>query len=336
MAHEITATDNMFSVREMPWHRLGVVLDDYPTRAEAQPLVHGWEPVSEPLFHRVPFFNEAGEPDVRYEEVPTVGNFRSDSAGDHGGYLGPVSDSYVTVSNNDMWDVAEAIQGGGVDVKYETGGSLSGGKKVWLMLTLDQPLFVTGDPNGATMHHYLLQNNHEGGGSFKGSATATRVVCANTLRMADIDAQAHGTEFTFRHSKNIGDRIEEAREALAGWRESVDSWNLFSAQMIETKVSAKGAQEFVRRFIPAPPKGIASDRVLANVESARDTWKSIYNGVTGEGIKGSAYGLLQASSEYAEHYRKAQDMETRFKRSILDRNTIMTNAKDLALEAALV
>ena len=30
MSHGITASDTTMSVREMPWHRLGVALDDYP------------------------------------------------------------------------------------------------------------------------------------------------------------------------------------------------------------------------------------------------------------------------------------------------------------------
>ena len=30
MSHGITHNDSMFSVREMPWHGLGVVLDEYP------------------------------------------------------------------------------------------------------------------------------------------------------------------------------------------------------------------------------------------------------------------------------------------------------------------
>ena len=30
MSHGITNNDHMFSVRQMPWHRLGVVLEHYP------------------------------------------------------------------------------------------------------------------------------------------------------------------------------------------------------------------------------------------------------------------------------------------------------------------
>jgi hypothetical protein len=30
MSHRLTNNDSMFSVRKMPWHGLGVVLDEYP------------------------------------------------------------------------------------------------------------------------------------------------------------------------------------------------------------------------------------------------------------------------------------------------------------------
>lgn len=331
MSHEITATDNMFSVREMPWHRLGVVLEDYPTRQQAQEIAHPWEPVEEPLYRAVPVITAEGGLETQYETVETLGNFRSDN----GGYLGPKSPTYVTVKNGEMWDVAEALQGDNPDVMFETGGSLRGGKDVWIMVRLAEPLVVTGDPHGATMHYYLLQNKHDGSGAFKGSATATRVVCANTLRMADLDAELHGTEFSFSHTKNVAGRIEEAKEALAGWRESVQAWRLLTAHLVATEVSEAGVKGFLERFIPVPNSRVVSDRVRANVEADRAAWMSVYNSVTGEGIKNTAYGLLQASSEYAEHIRKAQSVETAFRRSIMNRNRIMTDAKDLALEAAL-
>src|SRR3546814_12257256 len=56
MAHEITATDNLFSVREMPWHGLGTVLSEYPTRDEAKAIAHNWEPVTAPTYRAVPGF----------------------------------------------------------------------------------------------------------------------------------------------------------------------------------------------------------------------------------------------------------------------------------------
>lgn len=331
MSHEITATDQLFSVREMPWHGLGHVLDGYPTRAEAQKLVHPWEPVGEPLYRQIPYINDKGEPDVRFESVPTIGNFRSD-INDASGYLGPVSDTYVTVTNGELWDVAEAIQDVPQgDVLFETGGSLQGGKRVWILVRLAEPLVIKGDPNGLSIPFYLLQNDHTGGGAFKGSATQIRPICANTIRQADVDSKTRGTEFTFRHSKNVAERIEQAKAALAGWRDSLDAYSAMAEELLAIRVDRAQETEFIERWIQAPPSAMTSDRVKRNIEEARGAWREVYNSRTCEGITGTAWGLLQAASEYSEHIRRAQSQETRFRRAVLDRNSVLADAKEIAL-----
>jgi hypothetical protein len=44
--------ESMFSVREMPWHRLGLVLADYPGSWDEARRLAGldWEPVTEPVY----------------------------------------------------------------------------------------------------------------------------------------------------------------------------------------------------------------------------------------------------------------------------------------------
>lgn len=333
MSHEITSTDNMFSVREMPWHRLGEVLETYPTRAEAQPLVHGWEPVATPLFRAVPKIGDDGNLETAYEEVA---NHVMQERSDNGAALGVTTKTFTPVLNDTMWDVAEAIQGGGVDVRYETGGSLRGGAAVWLMLRLEEPLVIDRDPNGASIPFYLLQNAHDGSGAFRGLATQVRVVCANTIRAADMDAKAKGTEFTFRHTQSVADRIEEARAALTGWRESIEEYRQLANLMLSEKVSAKGERDFLERFIPAPLDPMTSERVKNNIADARDQWREVYASVTCEGITGTAWGLLQASSEWSEHIRRANSAESRFRRAVLDRNDVISSATVFAREAALV
>lgn len=330
MGHQITETDKMFSTRMPTWHGLEIQLPDYPTREQAQKLVHPWEPITETLYRRVPSISATGELTESYVEVESV---KLNTRSDNGEELGAVSSTFVTVNNNELWDVAEAVQGEGADVLYETGGSLSGGAKVWVLLRLNEPIEIKGDPNGAVLPYYALQNSHDGSGSFRGQSTMTRIVCANTAQMADLDAQARGTEFTFRHSKNVRDRIEEARAALAGWRESIEDFRLFSEHLISMTVDEETAIDFMERFIPMPPPAMASERVRNNVREAQNKWWSVYSGPTTEGLA-NAYGLVQASVEYAEHYRKARSAESRFRRSWLDRNTIVRDAVELALTAA--
>lgn len=335
MAHNITNRDGVFSVRKPMWHSLGTVLSEYPTRQEAQQIAHPWEPITEPLYRKESGINPYDG--SLYETYEPITEFVVNVRSDDGGMLGVVSSTYEPVDNSELYDIAEAIESGDPGaVKYETGGSLKGGAKVWLLLALAEPIKIIGDPNGETIPYYALQNSHDGSGAFRGQALATRIVCDNTSQLADMEAHTRGTEFMFRHTKNVKDRIEQAQQALEGWRVGLREWQLFNQHLIAQEVSEEGTQFFIEKFIPAPPPHLASDRVMTNVLEAQTTWNDILNGPTCADISHTAYGLVQASVEYAQHYRKARSEESRFKRAYLDRSTIISDAVELAQEAASV
>lgn len=331
MSHELTNSDGMFTVRTAAWHGLGTVFEDYPSREEAQALVHNWEPHQEPMFRRNAVTDVMGNVTESFEEVD---GWLANVRGDTSKTLGVVPKSYNLVDNSTLWDIAEALEKSGSDVMYETGGTLRGGAMVWILVRLKDPLVVKGDKRGETIPYFALQNSHDGSGAFRGQATMTRIVCANTSRVADIEAKARGTEFTFRHSKNVGERISEAQEALTGWRQSLDDWQSKCEQLIEAKVTSANEVKFLHRFIPMPPRNLISEQVEQNVYKARDQWRECYRGITGEGLENTAYGLVQASIEYQEWYRRANNSESRFRRSFLSKNAIVADATSLALQAS--
>lgn len=338
MSHEITQTDNILSVREMPWHGLGVVLDDHPTRREAQTLVHPWEPMETPVFAQVPYVDADG-PQVRYEEIS---GSKAIQRSDNGDTLGIVNESYGLITNEEMWDVVEAVGSIGTDIKIETAGSLDGGRKVWALLRMTEPLHIKGDPNGGTVAYLAFQNGHVGNGSFRAQALNTRIVCANTSAAADVESKRNGYEFTFRHTSKITERIEEAKAAVGMWREGVQVWQHAMEHLVTLKVTDEGVEEFVQRFQPMPPERLISDRVRNNVETAREELRTILNSQTGEGITNTAFGLLQGSIEWAHHVRatKGKDnrsrMESRFKRAMLSTDTFGRDVIELAKVAATV
>jgi len=332
MAHEITERDGVFAYREPMWHGLGTVLPEYPTREEAQAIAHPWEPVTEDLYRKVVEIDENGNLVERFEISDTAKlNVRSDD----GFELGPVSPGYVTVNNSTMYDIAEAIQG--VDkgaVKYETAGSLAGGCRVWLLLRLAEPIQIIGDPNGSVIPFFALQNAHDGSASFRGQALAERIVCANTARMADMFAKEWGTEFTFSHTKNVHDRIEQAQKALAGWRDSISAYQTLGNHLVTVKFDEADREIFLSRFIPMPAPGTCSDRVANNVEQARAAVRGFLASPTCEGIEDTAWGTVQASLEYLNHGRRAHQAESRFKRTYLDRSDLVSTATKLVKEIA--
>ena len=328
MSHEITERDGVFTVRKPAWHGLAVVLPDYPTREQAQAIAHPWEPVSEPVFRRS--FNIEQDDLLReeYEEIPES---KLIVRSDNGYPLGVVNDTFEPVLNKEMYDIAEAIEAGDpTSVRYETGGSLKGGRKVWLLLRLNEPLKVAGDPHGETIPYFALQNAHDGSGAFRGQALMTRIVCDNTSRVADLEASRRGTEFMFRHTRNVKVRIEQAQQALAGWRDSIEKYNALMQHLITEPVSPEQRELFVTEFIPMPPPHLVSDRVVTNVETARSALRSIYESVTCQDVNHTAYGLVQGAIEYGEHFRAARSKESRFKRAYLDPSVITSDALALA------
>lgn len=339
MAHGITERDGVFAVRDAGWHGLAKALPDYPTREEAKAIAHPWEPVTEPVYRRRadleadPVTGDLEFVD-RYEEVPDFHAVVRDDDLDN--TLGVTPKTIPVISNETMYDIAEAIEGEDKgSVKYETGGSLYGGRKVWLLLKLREPLVIKGDPRGEVIPYYALQDDKTGKGSFRGQATLTKIICDNTSQMADWDAQTRGSEIVFRHTTNIKDRIEEAKAALAGWRESIQAFRLQAEHMVTLEVTPAQRELFVQQFVPMPGIHTVSDRVVANVEEARQILRNILDGPTCEGTAFTAYGLAQAAVEYQNHYRKAQTAESRFKRAYLDRSQVTADAVDLAQKVVM-
>lgn len=343
MAHEITSTDKTFSVRQMPWMGLldgqVTVLADNPTRAEAQALVHPWEPIEVPVFKRVPTFDEQGQPVMEYVEVEgSKGIERSDN----GHTLGVVNDSFGLITNNEMWDVVEAVGSIGTDIEIETGGSLEGGRKVWALLKLAEPIQIKGDPQGGTVALLAFQNAHNASGSFRAQAVNTRIVCANTSAAADAEAKRNGYEFTFKHSSGVKNRIEDAKAAVSMWREGVTVWQNAMEVLAATRITTSQREEFVQRFQPMPPSHLITDRVRNNVETARGELRTVLNSVTCADINDSAYGLFQAGIEWSQHVRKVKGadstarMESYFKRNMLSDTGLRTATLNLAREIALV
>lgn len=328
MAHHVTERDNLFTTRTPAWHGLGTVFPDHPTREEAQKIAHNWEPITAPIFSERPIVGEDGDLTTVMEEVE---GFKSVVRSDTSDVLGVVSESYTPVNNSEMYDIAEAIEGEAKgSVMYETGGSLKGGSKVWLLIRLRDPLIIGGDDATATIPYYALQNNHDGLGSFRGQATMTRIVCDNTAQVADLDARARGTEFVFRHTRNVKDRIEEARAALAGWRDSIATYRLLAEHLASEPISRSEARLFIESFIPEPMEHIVTERVRNNIDRSREAWWQFYNDQTTERLQNTRWGLVQASVEYLNHGKRAHTKESRFKRSYLDRSELTQQAMKIA------
>jgi phage/plasmid-like protein (TIGR03299 family) len=214
-----------------------------------------------------------------------------------------------------MGEIVEAVLAQ-PNVRWETAGSLAGGAKVWCLALLDEPIDLPGD-NTVTYPYLAITNHHDGGGACALRATAVRIVCQNTFSAAELEGQRTGATFAFRHSSGWKDRIEDARQAVTGARREIAAYKALAEELLAVTVTPRQRELFVREFLPMPPDGVVSDRVVANVEAARRALRDILASPTTADVAHTGYGLVQAAGEYLDHVRQARSWETRLGRTLL-------------------
>ena len=214
MSHGITHNDSMFSVRAMPWHGLGVVLDEYPRSIDEalDKAGLGWAVThGDVLVVKTPEWTDDFDTKHPPELIPARG-FKANLREDTGGVLGIVSDEYEVVDNRDAFRFLDALIGS--DLHFETAGSLWGGRRVWCLARLPECVELGGDPSATYIY---VANSHDGSMAVTAAATPIRIVCANTLgaalRQAEHGANAQRT-FRFRHTGNLQNKFAEAHQVL--------------------------------------------------------------------------------------------------------------------------
>lgn len=214
------------------------------------------------------------------------------------------------------------------NVDFQTGGVLKGGARVWALARVNEPMEVPGDPSPLYPYVSVL-NFHDGSGSLKAIRTTIRIVCWNTWSAAEAETDRTGWAYTFAHTKNMRERVEEAREVITGATADAARWVDIGRNLIGIGASEKQEREFIEAFIPTPPDGLASDRVIHNVEQARAQMTAMLASPTCEGIRGTAWGLVQAAGEFLDHGRTWRTRESYVGRTLLSPESGKTKALHL-------
>jgi phage/plasmid-like protein (TIGR03299 family) len=357
--------EKMFSVREMPWHKpqtgdRTTVTEDYPQTFEEARTLAGldWDPIPMPASERVMTLAEIRERfrdavresplhsvdanvetlmQVYESTLKTDKEFRRIARSDTQATLSYQRDSYNIIPNSVFGEIIDSIVGAEPDtVKLETGGSLAGGRKVWMLARLDEPVDLPGD-GSLTFPFLAITSGHDGHASCAARLTMVRIVCANTYGAAEAEGERTGAVFTFSHRGDWRERIDDARRALNFARDEAKIYTEAMSDLLGIKITPAQEQLFLREFIPEPPDGLVSDRVVKNITQARAAVLGFLASETveGAGVRGTAYGLVQASGEYLDHVRIARTWESKMKRSLLTTEPLKAKATRLAREVAL-
>lgn len=290
MAHNLATVNGKTSFAyygESPWHGLGQKLDAPATAQEAITAAGlDYEVQLTPIATYDGLTVEGRRAVVRYDKQEV---------------LGVVSDRYVPVQNRQAFGFLDAIVAEG-GLRYHTAGALGRGEKIFLLAKLPESIRVK-NSDDLVDKYLLLSNAHDGSAALRIFFTPIRVVCQNTLNLAERRGQGQGVSIL--HKGNLEAKIKEAQRVLGLAQRFYDD----AAAKIDGLASHYPSQEQLKQFFatlyPDPEEG----KDNARAKNVREEFHRLFEQGIGHddpAIKGTSWMALNAVTEYIDHRRSTR------------------------------
>lgn len=296
MAHEV---QSMAFKGTTPWHGLGNQLPEkQPIEVWAEKAGMDWRICEAPVRYMTEQAGALGSIHS-YDAMRVL--YRSDSRIP----LAVVSDRYKIVQPSEIiaWfrDLSE-VSG----FEIETAGCLKEGRKFWALARTGKETVLKG--TDTVKSYVLLASSCDGTLSTVAVPTSIRVVCSNTLSIALSGASGaikvpHSTTFDGQEIKRqLGIAVSQ-----------FDSFMYRMKTLAERRVKSHESMQFFLKVLceregRTDIAGMANERALKKVQA-------LYEG-QGRGselaaAKGTAWGLLNAVTEFVDHERRARSQAYR-------------------------
>lgn len=324
MAHQIDTTSlnrASYASTQREWHGLGELLPrgaDIDTWAEAAGMQYKVNRAF-PRYatQRDQAFGYASELTVYDDRVIL---FRSDT----GAALGCVSPKYKVVQPREVLEFfSEWASAGGLTI--ESAGVLFGGKRYFATAKLSEGVFVDGTKD-KIVPYALLSTSADGTLATEARWTSVRVVCNNTLRLASADAAA------FKLSHRSEWKPEAARSTIEGAHAEFKTFMQTARTLAAVKVEAKLAEEMTLALLRKAESDADKVRESAGFARIMGLFNGAGMGATLETARETAFGWLNACTEYYDHHVRAHNDENRTASALWG---VGDDMKQRALEIAL-
>lgn len=301
MAHALTERSNgmiEFAYRAAEgkgWHGLGQAVEDGATAADWKVKAGmDWAAVGAPVTYTFG------------EQTMVVPGQQVLHRADTGLALGIVSDSYKIVQPEEAIDFFGEMMRVG-SLKMSAAGTIHGGRVFWATAKMDEaaPVSVK-DKIGA---YLLLSSSLDGSRATEARFTSTRVVCQNTLRIALGEGKA---------SVKVSHRSEFDAEAFKRELGLADNgWSTFKHNLVRLAnkpMEMSKAEDIVARLLASGNSQSALETAVKSRGFAKVLGLFAGDAVGSDldGVQGTAYGLLNAVTEYSTHHARARGADHRF------------------------
>lgn len=268
--------ETMMYVREKPWHGLGVMVETAPDSKSA--------------IHLAGLDWRVEKKDMYLPNGIIIPDYKANVRDSDGAILGVVSDKYKIVQNDEAFAFTDSLISG--DVKYETAGSLKGGKTVWMLAKMPTTE-ILGDE---TEQYLCFSNTHDGTGAVRVFMTPIRVVCNNTLNLALSTAQRC---WSMKHMGDIEAKIEEAQDCLRLSNKYMDGLKEYADNLSKKTVTDEALRDILNDIFPINDD--MSEREKNGVAKLKDEFMICYFMPDIDKFRGTAWGVVNAMTDMVAH-----------------------------------
>ncbi|HHL0998659.1 TPA: DUF932 domain-containing protein [Pseudomonas aeruginosa] len=318
MAHLI---EQMAYIGVTPWHGLGRRLSPkQPIEVWQREAGMDWKIQDSPVHFKS---NSIGALGSIYTFPEQKVLYRSDTKAP----LSVVSSRYQVVQPREVLEFyRDLTEVSGYEL--ETAGVLKGGRKFWALARTGQSTVLK--DNDQVDSYLLLATSCDGTLATTATPTTIRVVCNNTLAIA-LDGSNRAIKVP--HNTRFDSQAVKKQLGIA-----VSQWDEFMYRMralTERKVQWHEAMGFFMNVLcdVAPddklPEALPNERALRRVQGL---YEGGGRGALLKSAQGTAWGLLNAVTEYVDHERRARSIEYRMDSAWFGHGA---QIKQRALEAAL-
>jgi phage/plasmid-like protein (TIGR03299 family) len=281
----MTTMTHSFTSRDLPWMKVGHVINDPTVTAEQAARLGGIDfdvAVYDALFS-VP--NDDASPS-RYR----VPNRRAVVRKDTREFFDYVSEDYRVVQYRDAFTFMNEIK-----PLFVAAGALNGGRQGFMVVQFEGHETFDPMPGGESDPHDLyvvLRTSHDRSKALEVAVLPLRQRCMNQLGLASL---TRGVEqrWSIHH---IGDplrKLAAAQNVLTRTERYADAFDNAVHQLTSVRVDRDLARQLVRRVLPDRPK---RDEQVTAIEAAFTSSPNV-------GFTGTGWGLVNAVSEHLEHGR---------------------------------
>ena len=325
MSHALTIRKNGFTemayVGETPWHGLGQELEQDATLEQWQVAAGmDWRIRRSKVRYAT---GDLADPSTVMETMDDqLVLFREDTKAS----LGIVSPKYKVVQPKEVLEFfRDLVDGNGY--KLHTAGTMFGGRKFWALASIGESAVVVGEDK--VDGYLLLSSSCDGTMPTTARFTTVRVVCNNTLSMA-LSGKAK-REVSIRHTSHFD--AESVKQQLGLARDNFGTFMKSARQLASVSMAQERASEFVATLLTETKTVLGEDvRKSKQFQKIMDLFGSSAMGGTLAGTEGTAWGVVNAVTEFVDHHARASTASHRMDSAWFGRGD---GLKTQALERAL-